>query len=140
MAAANDDSPLRILVTLSGEMVSPRFDLTTAVSRVLADQDRGLFEERTTILARPSADLLCQHILNEKIDVLLCGGIEDAYYAYLSWKRIRVLDNIIGDAGEAVRGFLQGTLQAGDCLLAPLPTPLAPAFSLGRRTRRGRGA
>jgi hypothetical protein len=49
--------------------------------------------------------------------VVICGGIEEEYYQYLTWKRVKVLDSVIGDSGEALERLAAGRLQAGDILV-----------------------
>jgi predicted Fe-Mo cluster-binding NifX family protein len=54
--------------------------------------------------------------MEENISVVICGGIEDRHYQFLTWKKIRVIDYVIGDHETALKRFLAGELQPGDLL------------------------
>ena len=81
--------PKKLLIALHEDDVAPRFDLTTEVLLVELDQEGKLMEERVLILPQPSSEKLCHLILTEGIDVVICGGIEEEYFDYLTWKRCR---------------------------------------------------
>jgi predicted Fe-Mo cluster-binding NifX family protein len=65
---------------------------------------------------RPSPEDLSNMIMEENISVVICGGIEDRHYQFLTWKKIRVIDYVIGDHETALKKFLAGDLQPGDLL------------------------
>ena len=48
---------------------------------------------------------------------MVCGGIEEAHFQYLTWKRIAVLDSVIGPADRLLARYAKGELQPGDILL-----------------------
>jgi predicted Fe-Mo cluster-binding NifX family protein len=106
----------KILIPLHENDVAPRFDLTTEVLIVNGAGKSGLGDERTVVLARASADQLCHLIITEGIQTVICGGIEDDYYQYLTWKRIEVIDSVIGSSKSALKRFVEGTLKPGDIL------------------------
>ena len=96
--------------------MAPRFDLATEVYIFsMADGGRPI-EEKTVVLPRASAEQLCHLVLTEKIDTVVCGGIEDEYYQYLKWKHVKVMDSVIGFYETVIDRFCSGTLQAGDIL------------------------
>jgi hypothetical protein len=107
---------MKILLTVQGDFIAPRFDLTGEV--VIADTEgkKLLGKPRTIILNRPSPEDLSNMIMEENIAVVICGGIEDRHYQFLVWKKIRILDFIIGDHATVLENFLAGTLQAGDII------------------------
>lgn len=106
-----DDMASKILITLYENDVAPRFDLATEVLIVSGDG-----EERMVVLPRASADQLCHLVITEGIPVVICGGIEESYYQYLTWKRVRVLDSVIGSYPAVLKRFHAGLLEAGDIL------------------------
>lgn len=108
--------PKKLLIALHEDDVAPRFDLTTEVLLVELGQDGKLPEERVLILPQPSSEKLCHLILTEGIDVVICGGIEEEYFDYLTWKKVLVLDNIVAPSRSAVENYIQGKLNAGDLL------------------------
>jgi predicted Fe-Mo cluster-binding NifX family protein len=85
----------RILIPLFNDYVAPRFDLATEV--LITDvEDSGHYKEKIVMLPNASAEQLCHMILVERIQVLICGGIEEEYYQYLKWKKIVIRDAVIG--------------------------------------------
>jgi hypothetical protein len=119
-----------LLVPLLGEAVAPRFDLATEVLIARTRGGRLTGEPRVILLPGPSADALCSLVLDEGITDVVCGGIEDAHYQYLAWKKVRVVDRVIGSWEGVVRLFLAGELRTGSVVRDP---PLAPE---GERAHR----
>jgi hypothetical protein len=107
---------MKVLITLLNNDVAPRMDLCTEVIIGVLGKDRRIVEQRHVILPRPSADELCQLILREGVDVLVCGGIEEEYYQYLTWKKIQVLDSVIGSWQQALDSLREDSLAAGTIL------------------------
>ena len=59
--------------------------------------DKQLMEEpRSLLLADVSAEILCDLALKENIAMLICGGIEEEHYRFLTWKNITVIDSVVG--------------------------------------------
>ncbi len=122
-----------VLVPLLGDCVAPRFDLATEVLVARVRGGRIAGEPRIVLLPGPSADDLCSLVLEEGITDVLCGGIEDAHYQYLAWKKVRVLDRVIGTWEAVLRLFLAGELRAGSVVRNPGPTKDAPDAARPRR-------
>lgn len=108
---------MKMLIPLYDEEVAPRFDLATEVLIVELDDEGNLFEARNVVLPQASAEDLCQLILHEGISLVVCGGIEEEYYQYLTWKKIRVIDSIVGDHEQVVQCLKNGTLIEGAILM-----------------------
>ncbi len=106
----------KILIPLYLNQVAPRFDLATEVSIVSITEDGQPIEQKTVVLPRASAEQLCHLVLLEKIGTVVCGGIEDEYYQYLKWKKVNVLDSVIGSFKDVVKRLESGTLQSGDII------------------------
>jgi len=106
----------KILITLIESDVSPRFDLTTEVLISSLGEDGSIEEKKTMVLAHESAEDLCQLILNEEVNVVICGGIEEEFFDYLVWKKVRVLDSVMGPWEKALARFRSGDLEAGAIL------------------------
>ncbi len=107
---------MRILLTIQGEVVAPRFDLATEV--LIARAERGELVEppREILLPGPSGEELCGMVIKESITHLICGGIEEEHYQYLTWKGVAVLDRVIGTGQLALRRLLDGKLEVGAVL------------------------
>lgn len=100
-------------MTLTADQIAPRFDLCTEVLIAQFNDDRTGPEPRTVLLPGPSADELCSLILKEGIDIVVCGGIEDSFFQYLIWKKVRVIDRVIGPSAKALQLALEEGLRAG---------------------------
>lgn len=105
-----------LLIPLFRDEIAPRFDLAGEVLLVSFDDDQGETSRATILLAHSSAEELCRMALEEKVSVVICNGIEEEYWQYLRWKRIDVLDNVMGPAEAALDRWRQGRLRSGDIL------------------------
>ena len=106
----------KILVTLHEDEVSPRFDLATEVLVAQLEKSGEVREQRTLVLARASAEALCELILSEGIDTVICGGIEGEYYDFLRWKKVQVIDSVMGPWHKALLRYREGNLESGSVL------------------------
>jgi len=100
----------RLLVVVQDRRVAPRFDLAMEVYLAQEGADGG----KTLILGQTSAEKLCHLIVGGDFTEVVCGGIEDEHYQYLTWKKVRVLDSVIGPLDWVLDRWRQGCLQAGD--------------------------
>ena len=93
---------MKILATLQNNDIAPRFDLTMEVliARVVRGRISG--KPRTVLLPGPGSDELCSLIIREEASLVICGGIEEAHFQYLVWKKIEVIDRVIGSAAQAI--------------------------------------
>ncbi|MFC1856792.1 NifB/NifX family molybdenum-iron cluster-binding protein [Thermodesulfobacteriota bacterium] len=107
---------IKILIPLHENDVAPRFDLATEVLIATGAEKAGSWKKRMMVLPRASADQLCHLVITEGIRIVICGGIEDTYYQYLIWKKIEVIDSVIGSTESALKRFIEGTLKTGDIL------------------------
>ena len=106
----------KILIILIESEVAPRFDLATEVLISSLGEDGSIVENKTMVLAHESPEDLCQLILTEEVNVVICGGIEEEFFDYLTWKRVRVLDSVMGPWERALDSFRSGDLEAGAIL------------------------
>ncbi len=106
----------KVMISLYGDEIAPRFDLATEVVIATFGQDGQLVEERTMVLPQASAEQLCHMVLTEDIHVVVCGGIEEEYYQYLTWKRIKVYHSVMGAYDKVLERLVRGELQSGDML------------------------
>ena len=107
----------KVLITLHGNDVAPRFDLTTEVLIALVTEEGSVREEKTMVLPQSSAEKLCHLVLTDAIQTVICGGIEQEFYEYLTWKKVMVIDSIVGSLQKVLQSFAEGRLKAGDILL-----------------------
>jgi len=107
-----------LLVPLLRDNVAPRFDLAVELLLVGLDEEHQETGRQNVMLAHSSADELCDFILRQGVSAVIVGGITEEYYHYLRWKRVEVLDGVMGPADLAVTLFAQGRLAPGDILFA----------------------
>ncbi len=106
----------KILITLLESTIAPRFDMTTEVLIASFGEDGSIEENKTIVLAHESAEDLCQLILAEEVNVVICGGIEEEFLEYLTWKKVQVLDSVMGPWERALECFRAGQLKTGTIL------------------------
>ena len=106
----------KTLIPLYGTDVAPRFDLATEVLIAVNDETQKKREDKIVVLSQSSSEQLCHLVLAEGVDAVICSGIEEEYYQYLTWKRVQVFDSVIGPWETALKRFYQGSLQPGDIL------------------------
>lgn len=107
---------MKIMITVRGDYVSPRFDMSSEVV-IATCYDRQLLEEpRSLILSNVSAETICDLALRENINVVICGGIEEQHYQFLTWKKITVFDSIIGPHNKILQMTMNNTLESNTIL------------------------
>ncbi|QTA78045.1 Uncharacterized protein dnl_02540 [Desulfonema limicola] len=103
----------KLLIPLYGNDIAPRFDLATEVIIITEKQEHQYEQEKIVVMPQSSADQLCHLVLTENINTVICGGIEEEYYQYLTWKRVKVLDSVAGSWKKALDYFTKGMLESG---------------------------
>lgn len=106
----------KLLIPIQGDFVAPRFDLATEILIARYEDGALLGEPKTIIMERPSDEGLCQMIVEEHITAMVCNGIEELHYNFLIWKKVKVLDGVIGNWQTALDKTLDGTLHQGAVL------------------------
>lgn len=107
---------MKILVTIKKSDIATRFDLVMEVLIASSENNRLITPFRTVLLPRPSAEDLCSFIMKENIEVVICGGIEEKHLKYLTWKKIKVIDSVVGPYLEALDLVVQDRLKSGEIL------------------------
>jgi len=107
---------MKIMISTRGDFVSPRFDLSSEVT-IATCYDQQLMEEpRTLLLSDISAEILCDLALKENVEIVICGGIQEEHYQFLTWKKITVIDAVVGPYADALRLVMENRLQSGTIL------------------------
>jgi predicted Fe-Mo cluster-binding NifX family protein len=107
---------MKVMITTSGDFVSPRFDLSAEVI-IATFYDQQLMEEpRSLLLSEVSAERVCDLALKEEVAVVICGGIEKEHYQFLTWKKIAVIDSVIGPYIDVLQLVMDNSLKAGTIL------------------------
>jgi len=113
-----------LMVLIQGDFVAPRFDLATEILIVRFENGVIIGEPKMIIIERSSDEVLCQMAVEENITNMICGGIEEVHFNFLVWKKVIVLDSIIGSWRTAVEKVVAGTLQQGEILNSKNDEPL----------------
>jgi predicted Fe-Mo cluster-binding NifX family protein len=113
---------MKIMIAVSDRDVAPRFDLT--VEAIIAQVENGelMHEPRELVLSEPSGDELSGLAVSEAVDLVVCGGIDEVHYDYLTWKKIRVIDGVIGPYSQALDSLRDDSLSANAILPAEEPS------------------
>ncbi len=106
----------KLLITMWRDQVAPRFDLTSEVLVATVDATGEVLHSKTVVLPTVSPEDLCHMILTEGITTVICGGIEEEYFQYLTWKKIKVIDSVIGPHDRALEFAKSGGLEPGAIL------------------------
>jgi len=106
----------KVLITIWLDDVAPRFDLTSEVLIATPGSNGAVEKRKILVLPSVSAEDLCQLILSENVEVVICGGIENEYYQYLGWKKVQVIDSVIGPFERALELAATDSLEAGAIL------------------------
>jgi predicted Fe-Mo cluster-binding NifX family protein len=109
--------PMKVLIPLLNEVVAPRFDLATDVLLAHLDADGAVTGRKLLILPQASAERLCQLVIAETVNTVVCGGIEAEHYDYLTWKQVRVIDNVIGPVDRVLAELGSNSLEAMGILM-----------------------
>ena len=117
---------MKIMITISGNLVSPRFDLSSEVI-IATYYDRKLLEEpRSIILSDVSAEIICNLALKENVATVICGGIEELHYQFLTWKKITVIDAVVGPHADVLQSVMNNTLKPDTILPGVTSREAAP--------------
>ena len=122
---------MKVLIPVDNERVAPRFG--TANNFVLFEINNGKFEEKGIVDVKSKGVFeKAKFIKDGKIDSVLCLGIENWIFHYLSGFNIKVIPGVNGMVKDVIKNFVSGKLQSG-----PFPGYGFTIFQRGR-CRRGR--
>jgi len=102
-----------ILITIQKNEVAPRFDQTSEILIAKTDGKDIAGEPRIILLTGTSGEDICSLAIKENISLVICGGIEDTHYQYLKWKKIKVVDGVIGSYEQALKFAITNNLKPG---------------------------
>lgn len=109
----------KILIPLLDNDVAPRFDLATDVLIIFLVWVKGELvdrEDKVVVFDHASPEDLCRMIITEGVNTVICGGIEEEFYDFLTWKEVEVIDDVVGAASRVVMAFMAGELRSGAVL------------------------
>jgi len=104
---------MKILITIQANDVSPRFDQTSEIFIIEAKEEQIVGNPRIILLPGNSGEDICGLATKENISLVICGGIEETHYQYLKWKKIKVVDRVIGPYEQALNFAITHNLKPG---------------------------
>jgi predicted Fe-Mo cluster-binding NifX family protein len=107
----------RVLIPLMGDDIAPRFDFAPEAVIASMEPTGSVSVEKSIVLSHASAEALCRLIMTEKVDMVVCCAIEEEYYQYLIWKKIKVVDSVAGPYTKVLERLERGEISSGDILL-----------------------
>ena len=107
---------MKILITIQTNEVAPRFDQTSEILITETQGEKITGEPRIILLPGTSGEDICSLATKENIALVICGGIEETHYQYLKWKKIKVIDGVIGPYEQALNFALANNLKPGAIL------------------------
>ena len=99
------------MLPIQGDFIAQRFDLATEIVIVRFENGRTLAEPKTIIMEKPSDEELCQMVVESNITDVVCGGIEELHYNFLVWKKVKVIDGVIGNWHTALEKAINDQLK-----------------------------
>jgi len=103
---------MKILITIEKNEVAPRFDQTSEILIAEIEGEKIVAEPRIILLPGSSGEDICGLAIKENISLVICCGIEDTHYQYLKWKKIKVVDGVIGPYEQALHFAITSQLKA----------------------------
>jgi predicted Fe-Mo cluster-binding NifX family protein len=104
---------MKILITIQKNEVSPRFDQTSEILITESGDEKNPAAPRIILLPGISGEDICSLAIKEGISLVICGGIEETHYQYLKWKKIKVIDRVIGPYEQALHFAKTNKLKPG---------------------------
>jgi predicted Fe-Mo cluster-binding NifX family protein len=92
-------------IALFGERISPRFDCTLDF-KLIKSSESAITEQRTETIRDHMPIMKVRRLADLKVDTLICGGIDESTREDLRAHGIKVLDNVKGNADEAVSSLI----------------------------------
>lgn len=103
---------MKIAISLFGDRVSPRFDLSSELLIVREENGKLLHQEKISVEGFNIMERI-EKLTLSGINKVICGGIHDISLSQLQNRGIDVFHNVSGEADVALNFLLKGALQAG---------------------------
>ncbi len=103
---------MRYGIPLVGDRVAPRSIFADSVLVVVLRRSRALSERRVLLENHGLLDL-AKVLSEQRIDVLICGGISRQEREFLSARGMEIIDNVAGSVHELLAALQTGTLCPG---------------------------
>jgi len=103
---------MNVAIPIYEDIVSPRFDIATELLIMTSENSKIQSEKRISIQGFHPLQIL-KAIIEEKINVVLCGGVNGFCLRFLGCNGIDVIPGLVGEVEAIKDGYLKGGLQPG---------------------------
>ncbi len=100
---------MKIAVPRFGDEVAPCFDYSVNIVVFTIQKDEIVEEKEYTLSSQWAVDRI-RLLRDQRVDVLICGGIQDRFEDMVRANDIKVISWVSGEAKDLVRRFLNKTL------------------------------
>jgi predicted Fe-Mo cluster-binding NifX family protein len=105
---------MKIAIPIFGSRISPRFDFSPEMWIIEVERGEVVSQEKLTT-ANLNLPQRLEQITSNRVDKVLCGGIDGFSRNQLGCRGIDVVQDITGDAEIVFDLFLRGRLRPGLC-------------------------
>jgi predicted Fe-Mo cluster-binding NifX family protein len=93
--------------------ISPRYNHSTEIATVMIG-DGQILEKRVMALTVFEPFELTEFLAELGVEAVICGGVKEDCQQMLKMKKIRLIDNVIGNSDAVLERFIKGELRPGD--------------------------
>ena len=101
---------MNIAIPLFGKRVSPRFDFCQEML-ILTVEGGTVLNQKTVSISSLTPFQRIAELYHRDVDTVICGGINGFAHRHLTSHGISVIDNVMGEANEALNRYLAGQLK-----------------------------
>lgn len=103
---------MRYGIPLLGDRVAPRSTYADSMLTVVLRRNRARTETSSKLADRTLLEL-AKTLTDNRIDVLVCGGISRQEREFLSARRLEIIDNVVGSVDELLEAIGSGAIRPG---------------------------
>lgn len=104
---------MKIAIPLFGKRVSPHYSTAPELFVILTHGNK-VYSTTILNLSKLSLTEKRRKLITLGIETIICGGIDEATREWLRQKDIRVIENVMGEAMEALSDFLSSEMEKED--------------------------
>ena len=105
---------MKIAIPIFGNRVSPRFDFSPEIWVIEVERGKVVGQEKLST-ANLNLPQRLEQITSNRVDKVICGGIDGLSRNQLGSRGIDVVQDVIGDADIVFGLFMRGRLRPGFC-------------------------
>ncbi|HOP86698.1 MAG TPA: NifB/NifX family molybdenum-iron cluster-binding protein [Syntrophorhabdaceae bacterium] len=96
---------MNIAIPLFNDRISPHFSTSPEILIVLVEKNKVYSVSKLNVVALSGLERR-KKIVSLGVDTILCGGIDEVSREWFRLKGVRIIENIMGDAMDALNDFL----------------------------------